>query len=164
MTVLIEPAPVSSRPANRFLRSFRSNPVMGEVRVQVRLTNAVDGSLAADGRMNEDDVRSVEADAMIDTGAICTTIPQSVADQLGLPVVGQRVATFADGSTRTVPVVAPLHVELCDRDTFEEALVLGDEVLIGQTVLEKTDLLVDCANRRVVPNPEHPDYPVVKVK
>jgi hypothetical protein len=50
------------------------------------------------------------------------------------------------------------------RDTLEEALVLGDEVLIGQTVLEKLDLLADCANRRLVANPAHPDQPVSKVK
>jgi hypothetical protein len=36
--------------------------------------------------------------------------------------------------------------------TYEaEALVLGDEVLIGQTVLEKLDLLVDRERRRLVP-------------
>jgi len=31
-------------------------------------------------------------------------------------------------------------------------------------VLEKLDLLVDCARQRVVPNPAHPDQPVTKVK
>jgi hypothetical protein len=50
------------------------------------------------------------------------------------------------------------------RDTLEEALVLGDEVLIGQTVLEKLDLLADCANRRLIPNLAHPDQPVTNVK
>ena len=35
---------------------------------------------------------------------------------------------------------------------------------IGQTVLEKTDLLIDCARNRVIPNPAHPDQPVTKVK
>jgi hypothetical protein len=47
---------------------------------------------------------------------------------------------------------------------LEEALVRGDEVSIGQTVLEKLDLLADCANRRLVANPAHPDRPVSKVK
>jgi hypothetical protein len=36
--------------------------------------------------------------------------------------------------------------------------------LIGQTVLEKLDLLADCARQRLVPNPAHPDQPVTKVK
>ncbi|MCP4701507.1 MAG: clan AA aspartic protease, partial [Gammaproteobacteria bacterium] len=54
--------------------------------------------------------------------------------------------------------------ELEGRDTLEEALIIGDEVLIGQTVLEKLDLLVDCQNRKVLPNPAHPDQPVSKIK
>ena len=51
-------------------------------------------------------------------------------------------------------------VEIAGRNTLDEAMVLGDEVLIGQTVLEKLDLFVDCDGRRLVPNPAHPDYPV----
>lgn len=137
---------------------------MGEVRVKVLLANAVDGSLAAEGKMSDEDVRMYEADAMVDTGAICTVIPQFVAEHLGLPVFGQRTVTLADGRKAEVNVVAPLHIEIMGRDTFEEALVLGDEVLIGQTVLEKTDLLVDCAHACVVPNPAHPDQPITKVK
>ena len=43
-------------------------------------------------------------------------------------------------------------------------MILGDEVLIGQTVLDKLDLQVDCANHRLVPNPAHPDQPVTKAK
>ena len=50
------------------------------------------------------------------------------------------------------------------RRTTEETLVLGSEVIIGQTVLESLDLFVDCLSRRVIPNPAHPDQPVVKIK
>jgi hypothetical protein len=39
--------------------------------------------------------------------------------------------------------------------------VLGREVLIGQTVLGKTDLLVDCKRRRLVPG--HPEGVVLNV-
>lgn len=63
-----------------------------------------------------------------------------------------------------VGVTEPVIVEILGRATLEEALVLGDEVLIGQTVLEKLDLLTDCASHRLVPNPAHPDQPVTKVK
>src|SRR5206468_12031410 len=77
---------------------------------------------------------------------------------------GQRVAEYADGRTEAVSVTEPLVVEIDGRDTLEEALVLGDEVLIGQTVLEKLDLFMDSRRRRLVPNPAHPDQPVTKVK
>jgi hypothetical protein len=42
--------------------------------------------------------------------------------------------------------------------------MLGEIRVIGQTVLEKLDLLADCTNRRLIPNPAHPNQPVTKVK
>ena len=74
------------------------------------------------------------------------------------------MAEYADGRREAVNLVGPILVEIETRVTIEDALVLGDEVLIGQTVLEKLDLHVDCANNRLVPNPAHPDQPVNKVK
>jgi hypothetical protein len=74
------------------------------------------------------------------------------------------VVEYADGRNEAVDVTEPVVISLLERDTLEEALILGDEVLIGQTVLEKLDLMVDCNSHRVVPNPAHPDQPVTKVK
>ncbi len=137
---------------------------MSEVRVQVKLTNAVDEALVRRGQMTLDQIRVYEADALVDTGAVRSVIPVQVVQRLGLGIRGQRVAEYADGRKDTVDVTEPIIFELNGRDTLEEALVLGDEVLIGQTVLEKLDLLVDCTSQRIVPNPAHPDQPVTKVK
>lgn len=142
----------------------RSWSGMGEVRVAARLTNAVDEALVRRGLRSPDQVRSCDADALVDTGAVRMVLPQHIAERLGLGLRGQRVVEYADGRTEAVSVTEPLVVELHGRDTLEEALVLGDEVLVGQTVLEKLDLFVECQGRRLVPNPAHPDEPVTKVK
>jgi hypothetical protein len=57
-------------------------------------------------------------------------------------------------------MTGPVVFDILFRETIEEALVLGDTVLIGQTVLEKLDLLADCNGRRVTPHPDRPDQPV----
>lgn len=137
---------------------------MGEIRARVRLTNAVDESLSRMGQLGGAPIRSIEVDAMVDTGAVRTVIPVHVLQRLGTGVRGQRVAEYADGRTEAVDISGPIIVEILDRDTLEEAMVLGDVVLIGQTVLEKLDLLADRANQCLVPNPAHPDQPVTKVK
>lgn len=137
---------------------------MGEVRVKAGLTNAVDEELYRNKQLAADQVRRYEADALVDTGAIRMVIPPQIVQLLGLRIRGQRMAEYADGRKESVGITGPLIVDINGRDTLEEALVLGDEVLIGQTVLEKLDLLVDCANQCVVPNPAHPDQPVTKVK
>jgi clan AA aspartic protease len=137
---------------------------MGEVRVKVKLTNALDRALARRGQIKQEDIRTYEADALVDTGAVSSVVPQHVMEQLGLEVDGKRVAEYADGRTDVVDLTEPIMFEIIGRKTTEGAMVLGDEVIIGQTVLEVMDLLVDCNNREVIPNPAHPDQPVVKIK
>ncbi len=137
---------------------------MGEVRCKAKLTNAIDEALVRRGMLKPQEVRTYEADALVDTGAVRSGLPPQVVERLGLATRGQRVAEYAYGRKDTVGVTEPLIIELAGRDTLEEALVLGDEVIIGQTALEKLDLFVDPINRRLVPNPAHPDQPVSKMK
>jgi len=137
---------------------------MGEVRANIKLTNAIDEALLRRDQLPANQVRSYEANALVDTGAVRSVIPTHVVQQLGLELRGQRVAEYADGRKENVGVTEPVIIDWHGRDTLEEALVLGDEVIIGQTVLEKLDLIADCANRQLIPNPAHPDQPVTKVK
>ncbi|XZF62248.1 MAG: retroviral-like aspartic protease family protein [Gloeotrichia echinulata DVL01] len=127
-----------------------SNDSMGAVRIQVKLTNAIDEALVSRGMLNLDMLRVYETEALVDTGAVRTVLPISIVQQLGLRIRGQQV---------TEPVI----IELAGRETTEATLVTGNIVLIGQTVLETLDLLVDCKNQRLVPNPEHPNYPVMRI-
>ncbi|MCZ6874662.1 MAG: clan AA aspartic protease [bacterium] len=137
---------------------------MGEARAMIKLTNATDHALYRRGQLTEDAIRIYQADALIDTGAVQCCIPQFVADQLGLDRVGHRTAQYADGCLEQVDLTDGIIIEISGRRTLEEALVLGDEVIIGQTVLEKLDLRVDCRERRITPNPAHPDQPISKIK
>ncbi len=130
---------------------------MGEIRVKVLLTNSHDDTKYRAGEILKADIRVYEADAMVDTGAVRSVIPSHVLEKLGVGIRGTRVA-------ESVGMSEGIIFDVLGRDTLEEALILGDEVLIGQTVLEKLDLLADCANRRLLPNPAHPDQPVSKVK
>ena len=136
---------------------------MGEVRVTARLTNAGDEILVRRGLLQPDEIRTCEVDALVDTGATRSVLPPEVVSRLGLAVRGECEATYADGRRGVVGMTEPIIVELDGRETIEEAIVLGDDVLIGQTVLEKLDLVVDCHGRRLIQNPRHPDGPVSRV-
>ena len=137
---------------------------MGEIRVRVRLTNSTDMALARRGKLAADQVRTVELEGIVDTGAVATVIPSHVQQLLGLEIAYNRVAGYADGRLDNVGVTEPMLMECLDRKTFEEAMVLGTEVLIGQTVLEKLDLLADCRDRKLVPHPGRPNQPVSMVR
>src|SRR3989337_2865904 len=103
---------------------------MGEIRVKVILINSFDDALVSLGKITPDQVRRVEAEGIVDTGA-----------------------KYADGRRETVGVTGPILFEILGRNSAEDALVLGDEILIGQTLLERLDLLADCRNQKVIPNP-----------
>ena len=153
--------PAEPFPRHLFLEAPRS-PV-GEVNVKVVLTNAIDAVLADEGRLPEDQVRWCEVEALVDTGAVSSVIPKRILESIGVGLRTKREATFADGRTELVDVSNPILVMVEGRDMLEEALVFGDEVLLGQTVLERTDLLVDCANGCLVANPRHPNGPAFRV-
>ena len=137
---------------------------MGEVRVTAKLTNAVDLGLVRRHIMPLGEVRAYEAKALVDMGAVSLVLPSHVVERLGLSRPFKQVAEYADGRREEVDVTKPVLVEIMGRATTEEAAVLGDEVLIGQTILEKMDLYIDCRGQRLFPNPAHPDQPILKVK
>ena len=136
---------------------------MGEVRVQVKLTNAVDEELVSRGLLNPNLLRVYEAQALVDSGATRTVLPNSVVQHLGLRIRGQEIAKYAGGRQEAVGLTGPVIIDLFGRETIEAAMVTGDEMLIGQTVLETLDLLVDCKNQRLIPNPANPDQPVLRI-
>jgi clan AA aspartic protease len=138
--------------------------MMGAVRVSIKLKNAVDEELVSRGLLAPRLLREVEVTGLVDTGAVSLVIPQDIATQLGLRILTQRVAEFANGDQQTIGVTGAIIVECENRATTDEALVVGNEVLIGQVILEKLDLLVDCKNQKLIPNPANPNYPVAMIK
>ncbi len=48
---------------------------MDEVPLKVKLTNSIDEALARRGQIKKEEIRSYEADALVDTGAVSSVIP-----------------------------------------------------------------------------------------
>src|SRR5207244_9369029 len=130
---------------------------MGEVRAKVKLTNAIDEGLVRRGLLSKEQVRTYETDALVDTGSISPPVlPSFVAQQLGLAIVGRRNAELADASVIIAEVTESVGIDVRGRRVDLQALITGNEVIIGQTVLEMIDMQVDCMNQRLIPNPAHP--------
>ena len=88
-----------------------SRMVMGEIRVKVILTNAVDESLNRRRKLKKSAVRRYEADALLDTGAVRSIIPVQVMERLGRLARGKRVVEYADHRTEPVPVTEPIILQ-----------------------------------------------------
>ena len=110
--------------------------------------------------------QSVEVNALVDTGATFMCVSEEVALQLGFDIseVGQQVVTLADGHQRKVPKIAPIEIIFGNRSYVTEAVVLGNEPLLGVIPMEAMDLIVDPRQQVLIANPQHPNYPVALAK
>ena len=132
---------------------------------KIKLKNYLDVAAAKARRIPKRQIRQVEAEALVDTGAMMLVVPQQIADALGCPVREHRRVTLADGRRRTVPLIDGLLIEVLGRQMSLEALVMprGTIVLLGQIPLEGLDLVVRPRTRDVMPNPAHPDGPIMDI-
>ncbi len=137
---------------------------MGEVRVNITIRNAIDAGMARRGLLPREQIRSVDVEAVVDTGAVRSCIPVDLKQKLGLETERRINAQMANGLTESVEVTEPAYIDIMDRLATESFLVLGSEVLLGQTALESTDLLVDCNQQKVITNPDHPNSAVIRIR
>jgi len=118
--------------------------LMGEIRVQVKLSNFADPS------------RRATAEMLVDTGATCVSLPSGLVRRLGLRKVAETQVEYADRRRARVPVVAPLRIAIDGRAAVTEAVraPARTEPLLGLLVLEALDLVPDPTTRRL--KPKHP--------
>lgn len=77
--------------------------------------------------------------------------------------MGARRGEHANGRSDDVTMTFAQMNVLMGRKTSDECSVLGNEVLIWQTVLEKPDVPVDGLQGKLVPNRALSDQAVLKV-
>ena len=132
---------------------------------KLKLTNFIDEEKAIEGLIEPDRVRSVEIEALVDTGATMLVLPADVVRELGLRHKGTRPVRYANGKIAPVPWVSGVKLEVLGRDAVFDALVEaeGTTALMGQIPLEALDLIVDPKSRDVRVNPASPDAPLLEI-
>ena len=110
--------------------------------------------------------QSVQVRAMVATSATFMCVTEEVAQQLGFDVteVSTQFVRTADGRQIKVPTIAPVEIAFENRSDVTEAVVLGDEPLMGVLPMEGMDLVVEPMGEQLVVNPAHPNYPVASAK
>lgn len=139
---------------------------MGEVKVELGLENAVDRGLFRQRYITEDQIRTARVRALVDSGAVMLVLPQELVEALGLEEVGKAIVTYADERREERPIAGIVTVRVGTRITSLNCIVgpPSSEPLLGQVVLETMDLLVDCVQQKLLPRPESPILPLLKLK
>ena len=125
---------------------------MGTVNAEITIKNAFDERRAKEGLIGKQDVRSMTANAVVDTGAASIVINEDQCQKLGLHVMEERKAKMADGRSVVCKLTDAVEVHWKDRYWVCPALVVpgAQSVLLGVIPLEGMDLIVNTKTQELV--------------
>ncbi len=126
---------------------------MGKVIVKIKLTNLKDSFLAAAGARKAAP-RTLEVEALVDTGATRLYLKPSVIKKLGL----DRTDTVRSRTTHGDAIrykYEAVRLELMGRGEVFEVIEVPENVpnLLGQVPLEVLDFVVDPRGQKLIPQP-----------
>ena len=129
------------------------------------MKNFVDEELARRGLLKPEEVREVEKDVLVDTGATMLTLPEEVVEELGLTKGRYITASYADGAKKRRQIARGINIDVMGREAEVECVVeaSGTRILLGQIPLEAMDLIVDPKSGKLMPRLESPDTPLIDI-
>ena len=129
---------------------------MGEVKTKIKLTNFGDVRVYERNLIKKEEIRKTEVEMLVDTGATMLTISEDVAQKIGIKKEKEIFVSLADESIHKHFKGRGILVEIGDRDCVTDCVILerGTKSLLGQIPLEEMDLVVDCRNNKLIPNPK----------
>jgi clan AA aspartic protease len=139
---------------------------MGQIHADIELINAGDVELARRSLLDQDEIRRISVNALVDTGCTTMAINENIQQVLQLPVVGKKIAQLASGKVIECDVVAPLEVRFKGRSAYCSGLVLPEdsEPLLGAIPIEELNLLIHLNRQELILNPnELVPMPTLKV-
>ena len=129
---------------------------MGRSTEKVRVQNFGDMFLVSRGALDESEIRTVEVEAVVDTGATYLCLPPPVIAELGLLYSHTRPIKTANGDAER-RLFKGADVTIRGRNE-QMSVMENDEStppLIGYVVLETLDFVVSPKSGGLIPNPEH---------
>lgn len=129
---------------------------MGKVITPIKVENWLDAELLAAGSRKEKP-RTVETEALVDTGGVKFYLKSSIIKRLGLRAIGEIQMRTMSNRSETRRVFAPVVLEIQGRTGRFDVVEVPDSLpnIVGQIALEDLDWVVDCRNQKLIPNPEH---------
>lgn len=139
---------------------------MGLIYADIEIINGDDLVMVRRHLMGEEEIKKMNLNALVDTGAINMCINENIQAYMQFPLIEHRRFVVATGEIKELPVVGNVEVRFKNRGTTCRAIVLpGDsEVLLGAIVLEDMDVIINARRQELDVNPESPDMALMKLK
>jgi len=128
---------------------------MGQTLEKVLIRNFADIAFAEKGIIKESEIRSVEIDAIVDTGATYLCLPPKVIKELGLLFVYSKPVKTGNGNVE-LNIYRGAEITIKDRSILMQVMENKDDnvpALIGYLVLEEMDWVVNPKTQEIMGNP-----------
>jgi clan AA aspartic protease len=131
---------------------------MGVFSVRAKLSNLFNLYLPAAEQGEE-----VECNLVVDSGAAELSLPAEIIERLKLRPLDTVRAYTADGDRHEYRVCGIVELEVQGRRCHVRAIELprGAKPLLGAVPLEEMDWHICAQDRKLLPNPESPDQPLL---
>ena len=125
---------------------------MGTTFAEITIKNAYDEGKAREGLIQEQEVRSVTVQAVVDTGAMSLVINEEMQQKLGLKTARKRHALVANGQRVPCEETEPVSIYWKERQSSLSAVVVPGArvVLLGAIPLESMDLMVNPVTQELI--------------
>ena len=139
---------------------------LNRILVTVTLANSNDRALFAAGKLAKKKIRVKQIEAVVDTGAVMSLLPQDLVEALGLVVMDRTTVQLANDQRIELERAGPLTLTVVGRTMHTDCLIgpPGCEALLGQLVMEGLALICDPGRRTLTVRPESPYRPSFKLK
>ncbi|MDR3199453.1 MAG: clan AA aspartic protease [Planctomycetaceae bacterium] len=139
---------------------------MGEIFADIILYNGADFIASKMGTLSAEQIRQMEVNALVDSGATTLVINEKIKNQLGLILLETKEIRLVDGSIENYEFVVPVEIRFKNRRSLYQAIVLpnAEEVLLGTIPMEEMDVIIDMKNQELIVPPERPYIAGAKAK
>lgn len=108
-------------------------------------------------------LKSIEVTALIVMGALPLYIPKHIAIQLELQELYQQEMTSTTGQKYCCPYASPIEVVFENKTCFTGALILGEQVLLGSSLIDEMDSVLPVPTKKVVAQSKNISTPVKNI-
>jgi clan AA aspartic protease len=128
---------------------------MGKTLEKVFIRNFGDIEFAESGYIQPSQIRSVEIEAIVDTGAAYLCLPPKIIKELGLRYAFSKPVRTGNGSLE-LKIYRGAEIIIKDRSIVMQVMESKDDnvpALIGYLVLEEMDWVVNPKTQEIMGNP-----------
>lgn len=128
---------------------------MGRTSEKVIVRNYIDIANSASGLIKPSDIRSIEIDAVVNTGAAYLCLPPRIIKQLGLTYAFSKTVKTGNGRL-DLRIFRGAEIIIKDRSILMQVMENKDDTipaLIGYLVLEEMDWVIDPKSQQITGNP-----------